>query len=157
MYFLIMQLIEMYQDQPLFNEVDSFMRERGFHLFDLKLFYWRRKSGLGFDGNRRGQLVHGDALYFRNTEKYFNVLENSGFYIRERLLKSVAIALFFGYTDYAISILDKAMNRKDISFNEYSQLSKVIKRKKEISSEIERITKILIVIRRVEEEINNCC
>ena len=119
----------MYQDQPLFNEVDSFMRERGFHLFDLKLFYWRRKSGLGFDGNRRGQLVHGDALYFRNTEKYFNVLENSGFYIRERLLKSVAIALFFGYTDYAISILEKAMNRKAISFDEYSQLSKNIKRK----------------------------
>ena len=68
-------------------------------------------------------------LYFRNTEKYFNVLENSGFYIRERLLKSVAIALFFGYTDYAIGILEKAMNRKAISFNEYSQLSKVIKRK----------------------------
>ena len=67
------EFIEMYQDQPLFNEVDSFMRERGFHLFDLKLFYWRRKSGLGFDGNRRGQLVHGDALYLRNTDIYLNV------------------------------------------------------------------------------------
>ena len=60
---------------------------------------------------------------------YLNMLENSGFYIRERLLKSVAIALFFGYTDYAISILEKAMNRKAISFDEYSQLSKNIKRK----------------------------
>ena len=25
------EFIEMYQDQPLFNEVDSFMRERRFH------------------------------------------------------------------------------------------------------------------------------
>ena len=33
------EFIEMYQDQPLFNEVDSFMRERGFYLFDLKLYY----------------------------------------------------------------------------------------------------------------------
>ena len=70
-----------------------------------------------------------DALYFRNADMYLNVLENSGFYIKERLLKSVAIALFFGYTDYAISILEKAMNRKAISFDEYSQLSKNIKRK----------------------------
>ena len=121
------EFIEMYRDQPLFNKVDSFMRERGFHLFDLKKYYWRRKCGIGFDGNHKGQLVHGDALYFRNTDMYLNMLENSGFYIKERLLKSVAIALFFGYTDYAIGILEKAMNRKAISFNEYSQLSKVRK------------------------------
>lgn len=37
--------------------------------------------------------------------------------------------MFFGYADYAISILEKAMNIKSILFNEYSELSKVIIRK----------------------------
>ena len=64
------EFIEMYLDQPLFNKVDSFMRERGFHLFDLKKYYWQRKCGIGFDGNHKGQLVHGDALYFRNTDMF---------------------------------------------------------------------------------------
>jgi len=30
------EFIEMYRDQLLFKKVDSFMSERGFHLFDLK-------------------------------------------------------------------------------------------------------------------------
>ena len=106
------EFIEMYRNQPLFNKVDAFMAEHGFHLFDIKKYYWRRKCGVGFDGNHRGQLIHGDALYFRNTEIFLNVLEKSGSYIKERLLKSVAIALFFGYSDYAINILENGMNRK---------------------------------------------
>jgi len=127
------EFIEMYRDQPLFHEVDDFMRKRGFHLFDLKKFYWRRKCGMGFDGNKRGQVVHGDALYFRKADVYLGVLENSGINIKARLLKSVAIVLFFGYSDYAIKILDKAMKKKVISVNEYSLISKTIRKTSRIN------------------------
>ena len=33
------EFIEMYKNQPLFNEVDIFMRKLGFHLFDLKKYF----------------------------------------------------------------------------------------------------------------------
>ena len=36
------EFIEMYRDQPLFNELDGYLRSKGFYLFDLKKFYWKR-------------------------------------------------------------------------------------------------------------------
>ena len=120
--------IEMYKNQPLFNQVDIFMRKQGFHLFDLKKYYWRRKYGLGFGGNHRGQLVHGDALYLRDPDVYFGLLESSVTNIKRRLLKSIAITLFFGYSDYAISILEKAMDINLISHAESSTIINAIKK-----------------------------
>ena len=35
---------QMYIDQPLFNEVDAFVKEKGFSLFDIKRYYWKRKK-----------------------------------------------------------------------------------------------------------------
>ena len=105
----------MYRTQPLFYEVDEFLHSQGFQLFDIKKFYWRRKCGLGFDGTMRGQIAHGDALYFRKPDVYINILQNSDCNIKERLLKSVAIALFFGYSSYAICLLDKGKSENVIN------------------------------------------
>lgn len=51
----------MYAGQPLFPEVDSFLRGKGFELHDLNRFYWRDLE----DGNLR--LIDGEALYFRRN------------------------------------------------------------------------------------------
>jgi FkbM family methyltransferase len=48
-----------YQGQPLFPEVDTFLRSKGFELHDLNRFYWRDLQ----DGQMR--LIDGEALYFR--------------------------------------------------------------------------------------------
>jgi len=51
----------MYKDQPLLADVDAFVREGGFELFDLKRYYMKRK-GCDQAKNRQGQIVFGDAL-----------------------------------------------------------------------------------------------
>jgi FkbM family methyltransferase len=56
----------MYVDQPLFSDVDAFMRGRGFHLFDLSRYHVRR-TALPADVPTRGQLLWGHALYLRNA------------------------------------------------------------------------------------------
>ena len=52
-----------YSGQPLFGDVDAYLRQRGFALLGLRRDYWRRTttktSSLG------GTLIHGDALFYR--------------------------------------------------------------------------------------------
>jgi FkbM family methyltransferase len=54
---------QQYVDQPVFADVDAFMRSQGFRLQALKRSYWRLKGQHG--SARGGKLMHGDALYFR--------------------------------------------------------------------------------------------
>jgi FkbM family methyltransferase len=49
-----------YQGQPLFAQVDTFLRGLGFMLLGLRRDYWRRSSKRHAAG---GTLMHGDALY----------------------------------------------------------------------------------------------
>ena len=44
-----------YQGQPLFADVDAFLRERGYLLFDLRPCYWKRAAGRAI-GGPRGQI-----------------------------------------------------------------------------------------------------
>ena len=61
------------------------------------------------------------------------LLEEGGKNIKERLLKSVVIALFFGYSDYAILLLEKAKSKKVISINEFFSISTTIRKNSKIS------------------------
>ena len=54
----------MYVGQPLFAEVDAFLRARGFQLFDLSRYHARR-TALDPATATRGQLLWGHALYLR--------------------------------------------------------------------------------------------
>ena len=45
-----------YTDQPLFADVDAFLRPLGFHLFDLRPCYWKRAAGREL-GGPRGQVI----------------------------------------------------------------------------------------------------
>jgi hypothetical protein len=52
----------MYVGQPLFADIDAFLRARGFQLFDLSRYHVRRSSA----APTRGQLLWGHALYLRD-------------------------------------------------------------------------------------------
>src|ERR1700740_820321 len=54
----------LYEKQPLFGDVDRFLRECGFVLFDLSRSRYRREN-FPRHALTRGQLLWGDALYFR--------------------------------------------------------------------------------------------
>lgn len=61
---LEVEFVPQYHGQPLFSDVDFFMRQQGFTLRGLKRTYWRTKTDhVHSDG---GQIIHGDALYLRN-------------------------------------------------------------------------------------------
>ena len=66
------EFVEMYKGQPLFDEVDGFVKNKGFSLVDLKRSYWKRKE-TGSTTNKKGQLIFGDALYFKTPEQILKI------------------------------------------------------------------------------------
>jgi FkbM family methyltransferase len=58
------EFVPIYVDQPLFADVDTFLRGRGFQLFDLSRYHARRAT-LEATTPTRGQLLWGHALYLR--------------------------------------------------------------------------------------------
>jgi FkbM family methyltransferase len=95
----------MYEGQPLFSEVDSFVRGFGFQLFDLRPIYWKREMGRDY-GNSKGQLIFADALYFRKSEdfgKVLNLIRDEG-ERKAKVIKAVSACLLYGYVDYAMEV-----------------------------------------------------
>jgi FkbM family methyltransferase len=62
---LEVEFAPLYVDQPLFADIDAFMRARGFVLLGIRRTYWRRLAGANSPNPLGGQLMHGDALYYR--------------------------------------------------------------------------------------------
>lgn len=93
-----------YRGQPLFADVDGFLRGLGFVLFDLRPCYWKRESGRRV-GGPRGQIVWADALYLKSIAGLASAATSHDLAARRaKVLKSIAIALLYGYCDYAIDI-----------------------------------------------------
>jgi len=107
------------QRQALAGDVDAFLRARSFHLMDfLSLSRWRRHGYvLHPHADRqtipyaRGQTAHGDALYIRDPE---TIADDDDAGLR-RLLTTAAIALSFGFFDFAALILQRPRLVADLS------------------------------------------
>ncbi|GAC1398756.1 MAG: hypothetical protein NVSMB52_12320 [Chloroflexota bacterium] len=89
----------LYREQPLFSEIDPYVRSFGFQLFDLSRVWYRRKA-LPRSLDTRGQLLWGDALYLRDY-KYFTERQ-----LKVEALKLAALASVYGFHDYAAEILN---------------------------------------------------
>lgn len=101
------EFLEFRKNQPLFSDVDSFVRKQGFQLFDIERWYYKRKIGIGY-GKSKGQLAWCNALYLRKSEYFIemiNRIEND-FLKKSKILKAISICLLYGYIDYALEILD---------------------------------------------------
>jgi FkbM family methyltransferase len=62
-----------YKDQPLFSDVDIWLRDAGFLLLGLRRTYWRRMNKNGSPTSPLGgQIMHGDAIYY-NAEAVANL------------------------------------------------------------------------------------
>ena len=123
------EFAEIYQGQPLFAEVDQFLRESGFALFDIWSFHWKRKAALE-SGGRKGQMIFADALYFKNPKE---LLEN-GNCTKSKLLKALTICSVYGYLDYAVSLTEEAMTLGILSASEHELLSKRLKKPRHLST-----------------------
>jgi FkbM family methyltransferase len=93
-----------YRGQPLFADVDAFMRGLGYLLFDLKPCYWKRACGWRF-GRAYGQIIWADALYLKSTPALARTLGDGAADRRKsKALRAISVALLYGYVDYALEI-----------------------------------------------------
>ena len=98
---------QMYEDQPLFADIDSFVRGLGFQLFDLKPYYWKREAGQNY-GGPKGQIIYADALYLRELDSLVSLvnslqdIESS----KSKVLRALSLCAIYGYQDYALEIVE---------------------------------------------------
>jgi len=86
-----------------------FVRSLGFELFDIRPYYWKRKKGMRV-GGVKGQIIRGDALYFKNSGIFFSQIKLIGNEIEKKtkILKAITASFVYGYADYAIELLESS-------------------------------------------------
>lgn len=98
----------MYENQPLFSDVDIFVRESlGLHIQDLRKTYWKFREGT-YVSTTKGQLIFGDALYFRSPQDILSWC--SRFETRqasEKLQLACLMGIVYGYLDYSLCLLNQ--------------------------------------------------
>jgi FkbM family methyltransferase len=98
----------MYENQPLFSDVDSFIRNSlGLQMQDLRKTYWKYPEGINI-GSTKGQLIFGDALYFRSPHKMVSWC--SDFHKDEasnKLHMACLMGIVYGYLDYSLCLLNQ--------------------------------------------------
>ncbi len=116
------EFVELYQNQPLFSDIDRFVREFGFQLFDLKPYYWKRNAGKKY-GKLQGQIIFADALYMREANSFENTLDmfEDDVLKKSKVLRAVSICILYGYLDYAFEIFNQ---KSDLFNNNEIQLFK---------------------------------
>jgi FkbM family methyltransferase len=99
------EFTDIYVNQPLFGDIDIFLRNKNFTLFDLIVSTGRavRKTSPITSPNRPGSLVWADAFYLRDLMRP-NL--NTHLQTPERILKLACIADVMDYTDYALELLE---------------------------------------------------
>ncbi len=93
----------LYINQPLFGDVDIYLRKQGFTLFDLMSAKRIRKISPVYSTSRLGQMLWGDAFYFRDL-----IQEDldSDLKTPDQILKLACIADVMDFPDYALEILE---------------------------------------------------
>jgi hypothetical protein len=84
-----------YINQPLFDEVMSFMLKKGFELMYLNRVFQQKR---GYQGYARGQITFGDALFVRREDK-IDALSD------EKILRMIKLLLNYGHYDSAHAII----------------------------------------------------
>ncbi|MCS6988178.1 MAG: FkbM family methyltransferase [Chloroherpetonaceae bacterium] len=112
-----------FSNAPLFRDIDALLAEQGFVLFDLaKSNYFKRKSGARL-GGPKGQLVAGDAIYFRDIPA---LPKDSLFYAKDKLVRAIVLTMQYRYFDFAMEIAESARQHQTLSESEFKDIAAVI-------------------------------
>lgn len=59
-------------------------------------------------GKPKGQLIFGDALYFRSSDRFKNIVSNmkNPYERKTKVLRAISICVLYGYYDYAQELFD---------------------------------------------------
>lgn len=99
----------LYKEQPLFPDVDIYIRDSlELQIQDLRKAYWKYPVGINV-GAAKGQLIFGDALYFRSPYEIlswcsrFDKNEASN-----KILMACLMGIVYGYLDYSLCLLNQS-------------------------------------------------
>jgi methyltransferase, FkbM family len=94
---------ELYVNQPLFADVDTYIRKQGFTFFNLKVGLRERARSPIVSSEFGGQLLWGDAYYFRDLirEDIISHLKTP-----DKILKLACIADVMDFPDYTLELLE---------------------------------------------------
>jgi FkbM family methyltransferase len=115
------EFVELYKGQPLFSDIDAFLRSQNFTLFDIIPIHVPRAKGPLTSELRSGQLLWGEAFYLRDP--FSEQSQSSFFQSSENLLKLACIADILEFPDYSIEILEYLIHAEE---NPYPELSSVV-------------------------------
>jgi hypothetical protein len=95
------------ENQPLFHDMDKYISELDFQLFDIRRYYWKRRKS-HFHNYRKGQIILGEALYFRSPEFVCGLPQLD----ERKIIAYFLLLLAYGYLDIAenLYILSKERN-----------------------------------------------
>jgi FkbM family methyltransferase len=98
--------VELQVGRPLLWQIDEFLRDRGFVLFNVGRNYWIRDNRI-YGYSSQPQLIWGDATYFLGREHFLKRLSaiNPG-HRKNILTKFVVLLLRYGVHDYAWDLID---------------------------------------------------
>ena len=98
-----------YENQPLFADIDAFMRERGFILQDMGNFLYMKPRGLAGVGGAKGRVISADALYIKDLS---NNLKNLCAYGENKVYAAIVGYLAYGYPELGINLLQRMKSEK---------------------------------------------
>jgi FkbM family methyltransferase len=106
----------LYEGQALFGDVDSFLRQHDFLLFDLSRSRYRR-AGFSDDVLTRGQLLWGDAIYLKDYRSLVGAENNLA------LFKLCLLAAHLQFHDYALEVLEYLLSKaQSLQLEEHAAL-----------------------------------
>jgi FkbM family methyltransferase len=97
------EFVPLYEKQPLFRDVDVYLERYGFSLFDLLTAHKTRARSPICSSRRAGQLLWGDAIYFRDLIR--DDLGNS-LKTPQKIFKLACLADALQFPDYALELLE---------------------------------------------------
>ncbi len=120
---------EIYSKQPLFHQVHQYLTERGFALIDLQKTYWSLNLPQFSSDYNKGQLIFGDALYFRLPQ---SLLSDDKFNPND-LSRAIMLYLCYGYTDLAQHLLTLMQSKGRVDTADSIHLAQLIAKKRQQS------------------------
>ncbi|MFN0117152.1 MAG: FkbM family methyltransferase [Elusimicrobiota bacterium] len=108
----------LYKNQPLFSDVDQFLRTEGFELYDLRRVYWKKTVNTTFHG--KGQLIFGDALYFKSLDSFSKHIEMLSPAEKNKKIKRFIVACCtYGAYDFAADLMKSGQKFNAEFSNDY--------------------------------------
>ena len=96
----------MYKEQPLFSDVDVFVRDKlGLELWDIRRAHWKYKQK-NYRAPLKGRLIFGDALYLRPVSTLGEWLSSMDKGVaKSKLHALINTSIAYGFLDYTATII----------------------------------------------------